>query len=68
MFSDSKKFINQKACLINWNRETYNSSQEFIKSLTKNIVRPNEMFYYFLNSVLFILFSIHFLGSILMVL
>ncbi len=68
MFSDSKKCINQKACLINWNRETYNSSQEFIKSLTKNIVRPNEMFYYFLNSVLFILFSIHFLGSILMVL
>ncbi len=35
--------INQKACLIIWNRDTYNTKQ-FIKSLTNIIfLRPYEM-------------------------
>ncbi len=60
-------FINKKVCLINWNHETYTIEQQFITSLWK----PYEMFHFSpLNSVLFflneILFSIHFLDSILM--
>ncbi len=63
--------INQKACLINWNHETYDIQQQFIKSLTKiKFLRPYEMFFVFFQYQFYfyhILFSINFLESILMV-
>ncbi len=52
--------INKKACLINWNRETYTIYQQFIKKLKKYF--PQIQFHFYQ-----ILFSTSFLDSILMI-
>ncbi len=64
-------FIHQKACLMNWNHETYNIKQQFIKSLTRIKLRPFEMFFFFFSQIqLYFLpnsVSNNFLDPILMV-
>ncbi len=61
-------YINQKACLINLNHETYNIKQQFIKSLTKMTLRPYEIIFLQIQFYFFhIPFSINFLDSVLMV-
>ncbi len=38
----------QKACLINWNHETYHNKQQFIKSLTKKNIFKVPLIFLFL--------------------
>ncbi len=50
--------INQKACLINWNHETYNTKQQFILKKIK------ALWIFFFTQILF---SSNFMDSILMI-